>query len=759
MYVEDKLRKLASKSINGNIFLICGKKGTPNAKAPKMGNDARGVHIDIAIQKAKQGYILGYFPRKLGLVLLDEDSKQGNKARLDWEPYEIYDSYSRDGGRHYIFHANEKSDSLYRNFKANDGPEEGQVIGRAKVIEYAVLPFPKLNYDPIDSLVEATESAKKHIIPLDKISKNVKTTEAGSSIDRAYSLAHLGKFEAAISMVMELLTNHPPGGRNQLLYDSSFFLGRLNSQISMKGIDQKIKEACEKNGMYEEYGEDDIDRQFTRGFSSGMSIPWISKESKPIKSSTPSVLEEAKKKQAEKDKQTREAKVQEQTTEPVKQESKAITTYLYVPDVTGKGNWYIFIPKKGWKKDEEALWFLRYRISEGAKLVTQRAIEDEKAIGKILYGMEPGKTWDADSEVLGLPNGKYIDLKTCEIDEQKADQYVVKSVLVEPNFGEDPLFFLDFLRKAVPVREMREILLDALAYSLTGYVDEEVSFWCIGDSVTGKSSFQEMFQKLMGPYSYSLPANTIVVKKVSGSRAVEREWRSDLSSGARIGVVEEVDDFSRLNASDFKMLVSGNPITEDRKYKSFKTMHSKAKIWIFGNYLPDMPIDDAIIRRILPIPFNVSFLKSKDPSVKATLKKETELAKLLGFLCKRASSKIRARYEGSRWFPLREDLPKECEEFYNSIIKCTDPVEYFVKLFTKKEKGKSLKANDLINSLRNWADENDIEILSVTSHVPASRKSLGIRIGKHLSKLGCDKERKKVGSIIQETIYHGITWK
>ena len=761
MYVEAKLRKLASKSLNGNIFLVCGKKGTPKAKQPRMGNDARGIHIDIAIQKAKQGHVLGYFPRKLGLILLDEDSKLGNKARLDWNPFEIYDSFSRDGGRHYIFHANKESDKLYRKYKSIDGPEKGEVIGRGAAIEYAVLPLPKMNYDAIDSLVDAINSDKKHYIPFNLIVKHTKQTVTGSSLDKAYSLAHVRKYQEAKDMALDLIANSAPGGRNQVLYDSSFFLGRISQSIEPEGLFPIILESCARNGILDEYGHDDVVRQFVSGFSAGKDKPWTEKERKPI--AHIHNLDEIKKQQKKKDEEVKKGKtttkpkpdrVQEvldkaKPTKPYIPEHKQRYEHIYEPDPSGKGSWFVFIEGIGWKRDIEALQFVDSQVEDKKEFdkLTRDKIESIRERGKLLYGMRPGTEWDSDADILGIPGGKCVNLRTGKLSDQKHSHYIRRTVSTVPDFDNEPVVFLNFINTVMPDKGLQELLLDALSYTLTGYVNEEVSFWCFGDSATGKSSFQEMLQDLMGFYSNVLPDNTLVIRISNRSGPKEKEWRSDLASGARLGIIEEVDDKKYLNESDFKMIVSGNPVRERRLYKGFKSFDSKAKVWLFGNYLPKMTIDDAIKRRIIPLPFNVQIPEAlRDSRIKKQLREDSEKAKLLGMLITRAKTKLEQKEEAYKnnepwsWFPQSKDFPKVCTSFFFGLLRDKDPLQHFIHNYVEKKEDSHTTTDEITLAFKEWSRSRDVQIVSPQGGIQ-SIAGTRISVGKAMKKKGFTKMR------------------
>ena len=112
---------------------------------------------------------------------------------------------------------------------------------------------------------------------------------------------------------------------------------------------------------------------------------------------------------------------------------------------------------------------------------------------------EPSE-FDRDPWVLNVQNGT-IDLHTGDLRPHKAGDLITKVIPIDY----EPLATFDmwdrFLRDKVPDRGLRDYLQRAAGYSLTGDVSEEKMFFVYGGTSSGKSTFLEAMQAVLGPYA------------------------------------------------------------------------------------------------------------------------------------------------------------------------------------------------------------------------------------------------------------------
>ena len=379
----------------------------------------------------------------------------------------------------------------------------------------------------------------------------------------------------------------------------------------------------------------------------------------------------------------------------------------------GDGTWHRFDPHKSWSVDGEAQAFLRYAERNGMTFDGRAAIDDYLAVMRISHGTDDPIQWDANPVLLGLPDGDVLDLESGDTRPMTANMHITKAAAVAPS-NERPALFLDeFLGRVLPDPEMQKLLRTAIAYTLTGHLDEEVSVWCFGPRSSGKSTLNETLQAMLGTYAVPLPDNTVVTRGRGGKAAspATKEWRSDLRA-ARYASVEEVGRDFTLNERDFKIACSGNPVTERRLYKGYKSFRTSATPWLFGNSLPFMSVAPPILKRIVAVPFSVPLSDSdKDLRLKHRLRRPEELARILGWAAERAAEILAERDAGPAGTSAFAVRPDASTTFVDDMVEDADPIHGFV-LRNVEPAGADewLSMADATSALRKWAAGQDDDV-------------------------------------------------
>ena len=795
MYAEDRLRKLQSLSKNGNVFVVCEKRNQPKEKRPTLGHfNAKGVDIDIAIQKAKQGHVLAYYPSRLGLILLDDDSRTGEKNE-NWNAAGVYKSFSKNGGYHYIFHLNKESLRLYRNYRSKEGPERGEVIGRDAGREYAVLPFPDLIENSLDIIIQAAQKSG-HFIPLSTIEPNFAVTKEGVSLKKAYSLANEKQYPEALQLALETLEKAIESSRTDNLYATGVLAGRLAEFLTeeekifdfLGALYKPAYKACTKNGYLDTYDDFEFNRNLVNGFEFGSYLGW---DPHYYKKSNPKITAKfplpkpqnatentdyLTEKEAEK-----ENKSQNKSKNNEKQNKSHYSTldkpekvHIYQPhDLNiGKGTWHYF--KKGWKSDPEAHYLVKaFKDLNPGKIESKSAEENLIYMARHDFFLEGG--WKDYPDGVGLPEGKYLDFRDLSIRDQEPEEHIIRTINVVPIFEKKSTLFHNTLDDLIS-QELKELLLKAMAYTLTGYTDAHKAFFCFGPTASGKSTVQSIITKLLGSYANVIPENTILSKRSAQGRNIHlRNWQSDLANGCRVGIMEEVDEFQRLEEGIFKKLVTTDEITADRKFEGFKTYKSKAKLWLFGNSLPAMSGDEALKRRIIHIPFEHSLPeKKRNPRVKEVLTSPVELAKIFGELLQILSPLLVEHQKSQddpqvirnfKWFPDSEDLPEESQQVEREAIRDLDPLVYYIRSKLKySENPEGLESAIITKKFRHWYSSNE-DLPPITKFFNGDlSKSVPNRLGREMKKHGYPKynrsKKTELNTMGQSVVwYRNVSWR
>jgi P4 family phage/plasmid primase-like protien len=214
--------------------------------------------------------------------------------------------------------------------------------------------------------------------------------------------------------------------------------------------------------------------------------------------------------------------------------------------------------------------------------------------------------FDPDPMLLGLPDGDALDLRTGE--RRAATPYDLQTrVLPVAPKGTCPRW-LQYLREAHPNDEELTAYLQRWAgYCLTAWTKEDMILFLIGVGGSGKGTFAEPLQKLLGDYCVSIPIGMLLESTNEDRRL---NYIAALR-GARLAVCNEGSKMQRLDSRGIKLLTGGGWLTGRRlghQPINFKATH---KIVVLANDNPVLELDDAMKQRVHVVPFNHKFRGEK----------------------------------------------------------------------------------------------------------------------------------------------------
>ena len=234
--------------------------------------------------------------------------------------------------------------------------------------------------------------------------------------------------------------------------------------------------------------------------------------------------------------------------------------------------------------------------------------------------------FDKDPMLFAAGN-TWIDLKTGKPVTPKPNMLVSlqSSVRYDPE-ADCPLFksFLCeiFLNNDALVRFVQR----TVGYSLTGRIDEQCFFPMNGEGANGKSTLLNILSKLLGEYSKTAAAATLMANQREGVG-------DDLVhlAGARMITVSETDKDQSLAEAKLKRMTGGDEITARALYGRYTTFTIIGKIFVATNSLPRVNgRDHGIFRRFQIIPFNRTFTPSEQDKALPE-KLEAELSGILNW--------------------------------------------------------------------------------------------------------------------------------
>jgi putative DNA primase/helicase len=158
-----------------------------------------------------------------------------------------------------------------------------------------------------------------------------------------------------------------------------------------------------------------------------------------------------------------------------------------------------------------------------------------------------------------------------------------------------------------------------VGYCLTGDTREQIVPILYGTGGNGKDTFVRPLERILGEHAQTSPFDTFTRTRRDGG------VRNDLARlhRARLVVASESNDGCTLDEATIKSLTGGGRIAARFLYGEYFEFAPRFKLFLITNHLPRVDGDDeAIWRRLRPIPFNASFIGREDKTLDTTLEGE-----------------------------------------------------------------------------------------------------------------------------------------
>lgn len=309
------------------------------------------------------------------------------------------------------------------------------------------------------------------------------------------------------------------------------------------------------------------------------------------------------------------------------QQETIINSLAYIVDIDcfcmyQPGGYYkIISPEQN--RDLKMLVYM-YLTTHSKKNISDSLVEDFiKQLKYKLYRVFPS----ANQKYITLDSGKLYNIDTFEIetaDYNKASFYRINcppSLLNDPNPQPPPLFhkFLNHTitlpnKELLPDLELRELVQEMMGYYLINSLQAHATFFLVGTGQNGKSVLLDVLREMVGPeFSHAMSIETLTANRFAASGLI----------GKKINIcLEEESTF--IKSDRFKAMISGDPISIERKYGSNFLWQPTVKHIFATNEMPTFSgLNFGLIRRIKIIPFNRRITDiEKDPNLTKKLKQE-----------------------------------------------------------------------------------------------------------------------------------------
>ncbi len=320
--------------------------------------------------------------------------------------------------------------------------------------------------------------------------------------------------------------------------------------------------------------------------------------------------------------------------------------------------------------------------------------------------------WDEKTWLLGCKNG-VIDLKTGKKTQGKPKDYIqtVSPVPYQKNAKcprWERFLFEVFDGDQIIVDFMQRLL----GYAITGSQKEAVYpiFW--GEKGrNGKTTIMEVLKYILGNMAYKTPTHMIMQglhNRGDGPNPLLMKFR-----GARIVWTSEANEKDQLDAAVIKALSGNDTITARAPYAKepveFQPTHT---LFTIVNPLPRVSAsDDALWRRLVLIPFNLSFVdnpvkdweRQRDPDLINSLKQE-------------ASGILNWLVEGALiWQKEGLQVPEVLTIASQEYRQKEDILEYFFSDCCEIDAGNDLLRvgfRPLYNSYKEWCGDSGFRLLN-----------------------------------------------
>ncbi len=257
-----------------------------------------------------------------------------------------------------------------------------------------------------------------------------------------------------------------------------------------------------------------------------------------------------------------------------------------------------------------------YRSPGGLSTIVKMAETEKEELGI-------GETsFNVNSNLLATQNG-VVDLVTGTFRQALPSDYLRRQVGVV--YDEKALCprWIQFIREiSCGDKELARFLRIAVGYTLFGHGKEQVFFILDGAGSNGKGVFLRILHLVLGEFAVILPPSLIASAFSGGANSSSPALMA--IQGTRMGIVTETSAKKGFDTAFVKQISGSDPMSARANYGEQTTIKSECKLWLSTNNMPEIRAnDDAMWRRIVPIPFKAHFAKDKrDNDLESKLKAE-----------------------------------------------------------------------------------------------------------------------------------------
>jgi len=315
------------------------------------------------------------------------------------------------------------------------------------------------------------------------------------------------------------------------------------------------------------------------------------------------------------------------------------------------------------------------------------------------------KDLDTHPELLNTPNGM-IDLKTGDLLAHDPSKLMTKMCGASYDSKAECPKFLDSLAMYMEDdQKMIEYIQTIAGLGLTGYAVEKV-FFDYGSGANGKSTTRELFNKAMGDYCVTIPADTLAIERFNNSNAPEPQKVRLM--GARTAICNEWDKNKTLDTTTLKRLASTGKISARTLNKEPVEWTPTHTLFIQSNDQPKVILEnEGERRRVRIIPWTYTIPQEKRDSTMTDKLFREEASGILRWIVQGAVRYLALRERGEE-IPTPEKATLATTSF---IDKC-DPFKGFIEECCDQAGNLEDSSNGLYECFEGFCDENGLAKLN-----------------------------------------------
>ena len=337
---------------------------------------------------------------------------------------------------------------------------------------------------------------------------------------------------------------------------------------------------------------------------------------------------------------------------------------------------------------------------------------------------------DQNQYILPVNNG-VVNLRKGELEEHNPEYYYTQHLQWNYNPEAKCEHWLKFLSDITNEdKELMDYLARCVGYSLTGLVSEQVLFFLYGEGRNGKSTFVETVQYLLSHFAAKSPVELIIPQKTN-------QISCDLANlrGKRFTVTSELPENQRLDEAKVKDYTGGDILTAQFKFGNPFNFKPSFKLWLYGNYKPNIKGNDVgIWRRFKLIPLLTEVPKNKiDRDLPKKLQAEIE-----GILAWAVSGCV-------RWFEGGMNEPEVVKVATEEYKQDQDHIANFVDTCLDIKGGEffGVRASEMFAEYKKWCEVTGMRWpKDIQKFKPAMEKFIASYTEKYPDLTSCKSGRK-----------------